>query len=169
MVDQNAMRGFRVGRAIVDPMRNCMTTGKKSRKIRPREMDVLLHLIQSESAVASRQEIMDSVWTDVIVNDDALTLAISRIRRALADNPKRPEYIETIPKRGYRLVADTREINPRDVVGAHRGVRRYRFGVAILALLLAFVTAMFITVRTEYGKVSMPDALVETTSEEVSN
>ena len=129
-------------------------------------MDVLLHLIQSKSAVASRQEIMDSVWTDVIVNDDALTLAISRLRRALADNPKRPEYIETIPKRGYRLLADAREINSGELSGVHRTVRRYRFGVLVLALLLMFVTAMFITVRTEYGKVSMTNISIESASED---
>jgi len=128
-------------------------------------MDVLVHLIRANSAVASREEILESVWTDVIVNDDALTLAISRLRRAFSDNPKQPEYIETIPKRGYRLVADTREIDESAVKGGNRRVRRYRYGIAILALLLTIVTALFITVRTEYGKVSGSALSIEKTSE----
>jgi len=147
-------QGIRVGNAIVEPMRNRITNGRKSKKVTSREMDVLMCLIDADSAVASREELMDSVWTDVIVNDDALTLAISRLRRAFADNPRQPEYIETIPKRGYRLLVPTEQVRGEEIKAGTSRVRRYRIGIAVLVIMLAFVTALFMRVRTEYEKVS---------------
>ena len=48
---------------------------------------------------------MNAVWPGVIVGDEVLTQSVIKLRRALGDDPRSPSYIETIPKRGYRLVA----------------------------------------------------------------
>jgi len=117
-------------------------------------MDVLMCLIKAESGVVSRDELMESVWTDVIVNDDALTLAISRLRRAFSDNPRKPEYIETIPTRGYRLLVSTKAVGKEELKDQANGLRRYRIGMVVLALLLVVITSLFVIVRTEYEKVS---------------
>ena len=113
---------------------------------------MLLYLIQAESAVASREELLNSVWAGVVVNDDTLTLAISRLRRAFADDPRRPRYIETIPTKGYRLVAAAEVADRADAGRAARSVRRYKIGMVLLLVLVLLASAMFITVRSEYGK-----------------
>lgn len=68
-------------------------------------MEVLCLLADADGAVLSRGQIMERVWAAAVVNEEALTRVISDIRRALGDERSRPRYIETIPKRGYRLVA----------------------------------------------------------------
>ena len=51
---------------------------------------------------------MESLWPGVIVGEDTLARAVSRLRKALGDETKAPTYIETLPKRGYRLIADVK-------------------------------------------------------------
>lgn len=145
---------IRVGSVIVEPMRNRITAGRNSRRVTKREMDVLMRLVEAKSAVATREELLQSVWSDVVVNDDALTLAISRLRQALGDDPRNPEYIETIPTRGYRLLVPTGPADDKTPELRARKLRRYKVGIALLVLLLTMVTAMFMRVRSEYMKVS---------------
>lgn len=77
----------------------------------PRAFDVLLVLSKSRGRVVEKQELFDKVWKDTFVGDNALTKIIKEIRHALADDANNPRYIETVPKRGYRIIA---EIKPRD-------------------------------------------------------
>ena len=53
----------------------------------------------------TRDELLDAVWGETIVGEEALTRAISELRRALGDDPREPRYVETIRKGGYRLAA----------------------------------------------------------------
>lgn len=70
-------------------------------------MDLLVYLAERAGEVLSRNQIFRDVWHDVDVGESALLTAVSTLRRALRDDPKQPRFIETIPKRGYRLIADT--------------------------------------------------------------
>ncbi len=68
-------------------------------------MEVLMQLADHGGQVVSREELLDKVWPGVVVGDEALTQGVIKLRRALGDDPRSPSYIETIPKRGYRLIA----------------------------------------------------------------
>lgn len=68
-------------------------------------MGLLACLAGQPGRVYSREEILDAVWGDVVVGEEALTRAVSELRRALKDDPRAPRYVETIRKGGYRLVA----------------------------------------------------------------
>ena len=68
-------------------------------------MEVLMLLAEHGDRVVSREELLKAVWASVVVGDEALTQSIIKLRRALGDDPRAPSYIETIPKRGYRLIA----------------------------------------------------------------
>ena len=68
-------------------------------------MEVLMALAARAGQVVSREELLAAVWPGVVVGDEALTQSIIKLRRALGDNPRAPSYIETISKRGYRLIA----------------------------------------------------------------
>ena len=74
-------------------------------------MAVLVFLADSEGEVVSRNEIMDSVWPGMDVTDDVLTQAIHELRHVFDDDAKSPQFIETIPRVGIRLIA---ELNPVD-------------------------------------------------------
>lgn len=95
---------FSLGDVSVQPRRNLIIAGGATQRVEPRVMAVLMRLKQAMGDVVSREALIEDVWGDEAPNDEALTQAISRLRRAIGDNPGRPEIIETIPKRGYRLM-----------------------------------------------------------------
>lgn len=74
-------------------------------QLEPRVMAVLETLASEPGKVFSREELEAAVWQDTIVGYDALSKAINKLREALGDNRKEPRYIQTISKKGYRLVA----------------------------------------------------------------
>lgn len=76
--------------------------------IEQKSMDVLMMLASCPGAVVSRAEILDAIWPDSPSADQALNRAISNLRRAFSDRPQSPSIIETIPGRGYRLIAECR-------------------------------------------------------------
>ena len=77
-------------------------------RLEPKVMDLLFLLASRPGETFSKDEIMGALWPDVVVGDDSLARAISRLRKALGDDTKTPLFIETLPKRGYRLVAPVR-------------------------------------------------------------
>ena len=77
----------------------------ESQRIEPKVAEVLVYLARRAGQVVSREELLSAVWPGVVVGDDALTQAIIKLRKALGDDARRPAYIETLSKRGYRLIA----------------------------------------------------------------
>lgn len=97
--------GFKCGDFAVEPLKGCVTgRDRQSRHLPPKAMEVLVCLATEAKETLTRQELLDKVWGERCVSDEVLTHAITELRHALDDNPSSPEYIETIPKRGYRLL-----------------------------------------------------------------
>lgn len=139
----------RLGDAVVEPSLNRITINGEAVRIPKRDMDVLLFLMKSGMKVISRNAVLDEVWGEVIVTDDALTLSISRLRKAFGDDPRDPRVIETIPKRGYRLM-----IMPESYeVRASSVFSKPSFWITTLSVLLILVTVLFLLVRVEYQRV----------------
>ena len=97
-----------VGDCVVRPGTNEIVRDGETLHLEPKSMEILAYLIAHRGEVVSRDELHEQVWPDVYVGDDSLTAAIIKIRRALADDARDPQYVETIPKRGYRLIAPVR-------------------------------------------------------------
>ncbi len=70
----------------------------------PRYFDLLLLLLEHRNEAVRRREILEVVWSDVIVTDGALNQAVRVLRRALEDDPRNPVYILTVSRHGYRFV-----------------------------------------------------------------
>lgn len=77
----------------------------KSVRVGPKILEVLLILAENANEVVTREAILDRVWPGVFGADESLTRCISELRNHLGDQPSHPRYLETIPKRGYRLIA----------------------------------------------------------------
>ena len=73
--------------------------------IAPKSFDVLAYLIEHAGRVVTQDEILAAVWSETYVNPEVLRKYILEIRKALGDRPASPEFIETLPKRGYRFIA----------------------------------------------------------------
>jgi Tol biopolymer transport system component/DNA-binding winged helix-turn-helix (wHTH) protein len=76
----------------------------------PKVFDTLLVLVENSGRVLSKDELMQSLWPDTFVEESNLTQNISQLRRALGDGAADAQYIETIPKRGYRFVASVQSL-----------------------------------------------------------
>lgn len=82
-----------------------MTRGSEECRLRPKVMEVLVLLANHPNRVLTKEEILDQVWHSRFVAESALTRTVAELRRALGDDAGTPRYVETIPKRGYRLIA----------------------------------------------------------------
>jgi DNA-binding winged helix-turn-helix (wHTH) protein len=113
-----------VGSWLARPTRNHVCNGETLRHLEPQVMDLLAFLASRGGHVVSRDEIIDAVWEGRFIAETTLTRAIADLRRALGDSQRAPQYIETIPKRGYRLVADVaaagHPVAPAAIDGAAR-------------------------------------------------
>jgi len=99
-------KSFRFGQWRVDPATNTLSCGVLNRQLEPRAMDVLLYLCRHPHVVISAETLLDACWGDVSPSDNAIHKIITQLRRALDDSATEPRYIETIRKRGYRLLAE---------------------------------------------------------------
>ena len=97
-------KGFKVGRWHVEPLRGAIRSLAESRHLEPKVMDVLVRLAEEAGDLVSRAELLRAVWGERAVSDEPLTRAIGELRRALGDSREAPQYVETVPKRGYRLL-----------------------------------------------------------------
>jgi serine/threonine protein kinase len=102
------------------------------RTLEPRAFDVLTHLIANRGRVVEKQELFEQVWKQAFVTDNALTRAVKEIRRVIGDDATSPRYIETIPKRGYRFIAEVRTSDGDEAVTVELSPRRPEDVVAAL-------------------------------------
>jgi DNA-binding winged helix-turn-helix (wHTH) protein/pimeloyl-ACP methyl ester carboxylesterase len=90
---------------VVDRVAFRVQKGGGARKITPRAFEVLLYLLEHSRRVVNKQELFDHVWGERFVTDNALSRIVKEIRQVIGDNADAPRYIETVPKRGYRFIA----------------------------------------------------------------
>ncbi|MET1255764.1 transcriptional regulator [Aliikangiella maris] len=101
----------------INPETGMVNTSAGSERIGPVNMRVLICLIEQQGQVVSRNELFQAVWTNQVVSDDVLTRCIADLRKLLRKHNSTIQYIETIPKRGYRWVQQTQ----KSKVSAHLG------------------------------------------------
>ena len=104
---------MRLGGMLFDAKRNSLVdeTGKDI-ALRPQSLDLLKTLVARAGTVVSKETLLEEVWGHIAVTDDSLTQCIADIRRALADRDHK--IIQTVPKKGYRLVAEKMGAPPRN-------------------------------------------------------
>jgi len=82
--------------------------------LQPKAMEVLIYLAGCPSEVVPKERLIQAVWTNTFVTDDVLTHAISELRKAFRDDARNPKFIETVPRRGYRLIAPVKQLPATD-------------------------------------------------------
>ena len=151
---------IRIGDWLLDVGTQQLSRGGESHALDPKTQSVLLHLVDRAPEVVSREGLLDRTWRDTVVGDNVLDQAIAHLRKAFGDNARHPEYIETLHRRGYRLVADvtplisdTKEF-PSLAPGRTEVRRRVpRFAVAAFAAALLLAAGVAMLFR---GESSMP-------------
>jgi DNA-binding winged helix-turn-helix (wHTH) protein/tetratricopeptide (TPR) repeat protein len=142
LTPQELQSGFRVGEYLVEPRQNRIVHNGSEVRLEPRVMDVLVCLAERAGEVVSRDTLNATVWRDVVVTDQAVTNCISELRDHLGDDRSTNRVIETIPKRGYRLVAPVmRNETPAPASPVVPAKRSRRWPVAIVAMVALVLVA----------------------------
>ena len=162
---------FRLAQWRVEPAGHRLDDGEREQRLEPRVMALLVHLAERSGTPVSRRELLDHVWSDVVVGDEALTMAMSKLRRALGDDPRSPRFVETIAKGGYRLMtevepeADEPSASPPSADVDEPPSRRRRGALGALAVTgLAGVVAVVIVLTGHSANLDAPssaDGVVE--------
>jgi DNA-binding winged helix-turn-helix (wHTH) protein len=105
-------RSITFGNFRLDLANQCLWRDGESISIPPKEFAVLLYLIRNPGRLVTKDELIDAVWPETTVTDGVLKVSIRKIRVALEDDPKSPQFIETAHRRGYRFIAAVKESAP---------------------------------------------------------
>ena len=97
---------FEVAGNPVDPAGLRVTIGRREIRLEAKAMQVLVYLAERAGRVVSRAEIEQQIWPGRVVTEDSVIKAIAKLRRAFHDDAREPQIIETLPKSGYRLIAE---------------------------------------------------------------
>jgi TolB-like protein/Flp pilus assembly protein TadD/DNA-binding winged helix-turn-helix (wHTH) protein len=120
---ENLQQGFRLGEFVIHPLRGTASGPDGVHHVPPMAMEVLLCLAKAPGTVVTRQALLSEVWGDQSGSDEALTHCISELRHKLGDHRELPTYIQTLPKRGYRLVAAVSDLPTIDSSATARAAR----------------------------------------------
>jgi len=141
---------YRFGPFTLDPANRVLMRDRKLLRITPKTFDILLALLESGGAAVDKEELMNRIWPDAFVEEANLAVNISTLRKQLGEMPDGRQYIQTLPKRGYRLAApietferDSDHPNqnrPRPISETRSGRKLYLLlGISIIAIALVAV------------------------------
>jgi len=100
------MKSFQAFR--LDAANQCLWRGQERVAIPPKPYDMLRYLVENPGRLITQDEFLEKLWPEIYVNPELIRKYILDIRKILGDRPDKPEFIETVPKRGYRFVASVR-------------------------------------------------------------
>ncbi len=102
---------YEFGDFSLDPFKNRLHRGGELIPLSPRVAKTLCALVERHGQLVERDELMNLVWHDVAVEDGNLTVTVSVLRKVLGEDAATAKFIETVPRVGYRFVADVREVS----------------------------------------------------------
>ncbi|MDH5631580.1 MAG: winged helix-turn-helix domain-containing tetratricopeptide repeat protein [Gammaproteobacteria bacterium] len=140
---------------LVEPSLGRISRGEDMVKLEPKVVEVLLRLAQEPGEVVSREQLENDVWHGRIVGYDSLATTIIKLRKAFDDDSRNPAIIETVPKRGYRLIAHVSIADPGATV-ATAGIPRARSQRYQLMAVLFVVIAVLAMVPWRFDESASP-------------
>mgnify|MGYP002395720028 CR=1 FL=1 len=144
--DGDLNQALEIGRFEFHPDRGIILDDRgHPHRLQPKLVELLGLLARNPGKTLDRRHILDVLWQDRIVNEEALTRNIAELRNILGDSSRNPAYIETIPKKGYRLIAKVRPVeNARPTLATRFGRTRGMALLAIVAIALVALAALVV-------------------------
>ena len=102
---------YEFGPFRLDPEKPCLWRNGEPVALTPKAVETLLVLIRQNGKLVARKDLMDAIWPNTFVEDGNLNFNVSMLRKALGTDEAGEQYIQTIPRHGYRFSADVREVN----------------------------------------------------------
>jgi DNA-binding winged helix-turn-helix (wHTH) protein len=143
-----------VGDWLVEPELDRITNGSASAYLRPQVMELLVYMARHGNCVVSAEDLHDNLWTGKVVGSGTVYNCVAELRHTLTGDDNLQSYIETIPKKGYRLVAPITAIaepQTANISGSthewrhHSIISKYRVVVSIVATAIVALGAVFLS------------------------
>ena len=109
---------YRFGPFVVDRVGYRALRDNVPLDLTPKLLDLLLFLLDHAGSLVTKEQLLDALWTDANVTDNALAQAVSELREALGDQADAPQFVKTVARRGYRFVALVEAIDTIDAAPA---------------------------------------------------
>jgi DNA-binding winged helix-turn-helix (wHTH) protein/predicted ATPase len=153
----------------LDLTNECLWKGAETIRLRPKAFAVLQHLLTRPGQLVTKNTLLDAVWGDAFVGEAVLKVTIRQIREALSDDPRKPRFIETSHRRGYRFIGQignaalapsvpTVAEPPRGLVGRDAALARMRAWLD--AAQRGERQIVFVSGEAGIGKTTLVDAFV---------
>src|ERR1700704_5080101 len=94
----------------IDTSRVCLKRDGEERHLRQQTFQVLIYLLEQRERLVTKDELIDHVWQDTAVTDNALEQCLAEIRKVLGDDSRHPRFIKTVPRAGYRFIGEVEEV-----------------------------------------------------------
>jgi DNA-binding winged helix-turn-helix (wHTH) protein len=152
------------GEFRLDGASGTLSRDGRHQHLTPKAFDLLRFLIERPGELVTKEALFAAIWPGITVTDDALTRCIGELRRALGDDPRRPTFLETVHRRGFRFLArvtadGARRVRPRAFVGREPVLER---GRAMLGASLAGrAQLLFLCGEPGVGKTRVAEELAE--------
>jgi len=163
-MDRLTSIALQIGAWRIDPRLGQMSRGTETVRLEARTLRLLMYLANRAGETVGIEELLDQVWSGVVVTQDSVYQAVTALRRLLGDDAKQPTYIVTVPRLGYRLIAPVRAateepapaVAPPSLAAVPASSPRtrvsWRIGLACAAVVLAVVGLVY------WRAVNAPDA-----------
>ena len=139
---------FEFGDFLLDTKEKVLLRNGKPVPITPKAFELLLALLANHGHLVEKNELINAVWAGSFVEEANLPFTIGLLRKALGDDAQKPAFIETVPKRGYRFIADVhRRQNGNSNAEAVQLPRPYVLAGLAIVLLLSFLVLSFVWFR----------------------
>lgn len=113
-VTQLMQAPFATGPIIVDFSQNKITFNGEDLILQPKVLELLIILCSANGKTLSKQELVELLWADTVVGPDSLANTMARLRKILNDNPKNPQFIKTVQRKGYLWLPSVMSIKVDD-------------------------------------------------------
>ncbi|MEW6998579.1 winged helix-turn-helix domain-containing protein [Colwelliaceae bacterium BS250] len=100
------MRYLEFNHIIIDTQNQLLIRDGESIILAPKVYDLLIFFCKNPARIITKDELMDEVWTGTLVTENAISRTLVKVRKALGDDPKSPQFIITVPRKGYRMVTE---------------------------------------------------------------
>ena len=145
-------RIYEFGEFHLNPDEHLLFRGDEQVPLSPRTFDLLVKLVENAGHLLEKETLIRDVWSDASVEEGNLNRTISNLRKALGETPTEVRFIQTIPRVGYRFVAEVREVNavsleattPAPIVQKDPPRRRWILPASIAALVIASFSGVFL-------------------------
>ncbi len=159
---------YEFGPFLLDATEQLLLRDGRPIALKPKLFDLLLILVENSGHVLDKNRLMSKVWPDTFVEESSLTVGIFALRKALGDGRNNHSYIETVPRRGYRFVANVSEASNGDVdsVAAKRarlssnGEERFEADAGVRSLAVLPFKYIGAEAGDEYLGLGLADALI---------